>query len=68
MGFSRQSPASYRNRPRQRMPFPHISGSLPSPLKMRMRAWAFLEGSARINPSAPTPKRRAHSRFAKFSG
>ena len=50
------------------MPLPHISGSLPSLLKMRIRASARSEGRARISPSAPMPKCLSHSFFASVEG
>src|SRR5579871_3367332 len=41
------------------MPLPHISASLPSGLNIRIRKSATLDGSTRINPSAPTPNLRS---------
>src|SRR5262245_30514310 len=43
------------------MPLPHISASLPSELRTRIRASAVLLGRMASTPSPPTPNRRSHS-------
>ena len=50
------SPRSNTYLPTQRIPLPHISPSLPSALKIRIRKSAFLDGRIRMIPSAPAPK------------
>ena len=57
-------PVSRMNFAVQRRPFPQVSASVPSALKMRMRASARGDGVIQISPSAPTPKCRSHMRFA----
>ena len=49
------SPSAWTTPAKQRMPLPHISASVPSALKMRMRKSACSDGSTRISPSAPMP-------------
>ena len=66
--FSPASPASRRNFAAQRMPLPHISGSEPSLLKMRIRASAQSEATIQISPSAPTPKWRSQTARDSASG
>ena len=59
---------SYTNFPTLRRAFPHISASLPSGLKTRMRKSALSDGQISIIPSLPTPKRRSERKLAQFSG
>src|SRR5262245_46258354 len=46
---------------RHRIPFPHISASDPSALKMRILKSPFEDGSKRMIPSAPIPVRLWHN-------
>ena len=55
---------SYAYFAKQRIPFPHISASLPSELIIRMRTSAISEGITITSPSAPIPVCRLQSRCA----
>ena len=53
-------PLSYTYLAKQRMPFPHISASLPSELMIRIRTSATRLSTMTISPSAPIPVCRLH--------
>ncbi|OQA14188.1 MAG: hypothetical protein BWY62_01113 [Firmicutes bacterium ADurb.Bin356] len=62
--FALVSPASYKYFAKTRIPFPHISASEPSALKIRILNAAVFEGSSTSRPSAPTPVCLWQSTFA----
>ena len=60
------APILAAKRAKQRIPLPHISGSVPSALYMRMRRSApgISGGSTNMMPSPPMPNLRSHMRAA----